>query len=101
MARSRVGSLLAKALFIKTNYRDEPAALNSSGADSVFSIATTANFVEGEPTCREWIRKTLPTRDTAVNYFKSLFPFTAYILHYNLQWLLGDIIAGERWFPRA
>src|SRR5436190_12617329 len=99
MARSRIGSLLAKALFIKTNDRDEPAALNSSGADSVVSIATTANFVEGEPTCREWIRKTLPTRNGAANYFKGLFPFTAYILHYNLQWLIGDIIAGERRVP--
>ena len=100
MARSRVGRLLAKALSINTNYRNEPD-LTASGADSVFSVATTTNFVEGEPTCREWIRKTLPTRNSAVNYFKSLFPFTAYILHYNLQWLIGDIIAGERWFPRA
>jgi sodium-independent sulfate anion transporter 11 len=95
MALSRIGHFFAKALFINTSYRIEQADLTVSGANSSFSIATTANFVEEEPTVKEWIKKTLPTRNTAVNYIKSLFPFTAYILHYNLQWLIGDIIAGE------
>lgn len=30
----------------------------------------------------------------AVNYFDALFPFTKWILSYNSQWAIGDIIAG-------
>lgn len=37
------------------------------------------------------------TRDLdkkGVEYIKRLFPFTKWIMHYNLTWALGDLIAG-------
>src|SRR5262245_34997241 len=95
MAKSRIEHFLTKVLFINPNYRTELVGLSSSAADSIFSVASTANFVEEEPTAWEWIRKTLPTGSTFANYIRSLFPFTAWIMHYNLQWLIGDIIAGK------
>ena len=100
MAPSRVNRFLAKALFIDTDSPSERADLALSRLNSVLSTST-ANFVEKEPTVWEWIRDTFPTRHTAANYIKSLFPFTAYILHYNLQWLTGDFIAGEHQVPRV
>src|SRR6266536_6355752 len=92
--RTQISHFLAKALFINLNYRNEPEEV-FHGDDSALSVSTTDTFVEEEPTAVDWIRKTLPTRSTFVNYFKSLFPFTKWILHYNVQWLLGDLIAGE------
>lgn len=32
--------------------------------------------------------------EKAVEYFDALFPFTKWILSYNTQWLIGDLIAG-------
>ncbi|BGP69227.1 Sulfate permease 2 [Rhodotorula toruloides] len=39
------------------------------------------------------VRGTSPAK-AAGAYLHRLFPFTNWILHYNLRWLLGDLIAG-------
>jgi sodium-independent sulfate anion transporter 11 len=43
----------------------------------------------------DWLRTIFahPGRKTA-NYFDDLFPFTKWILSYNAQWAIGDLIAG-------
>lgn len=94
---ARIGHFLAKILFIDTNYRNEPKEdLTGSGGESIFSTTSADTFVEEEPTAAEWLRKTLiPSRARAARYIHSLFPFTAWIAHYNVQWLIGDLIAGE------
>lgn len=35
-----------------------------------------------------------PLRQQTANYFDDLFPFTKWILSYNSQWAIGDLIAG-------
>jgi sodium-independent sulfate anion transporter 11 len=92
MSLRNIGPFFAKVLFIDPNYRSEPTDITGSGADLQLSTGT---FVEDEPTAGEWIRKTLPSEGTFVKYIKSLFPFAEWILHYNVTWLMGDIIAGE------
>ncbi|KAK4163215.1 hypothetical protein QBC43DRAFT_68317 [Cladorrhinum sp. PSN259] len=51
-------------------------------------------FLEKEPTTKEALLRIIPTRRGTVTYLKELFPFVNWIFHYNLTWLLGDIIAG-------
>ncbi|CAK7208572.1 hypothetical protein SEUCBS140593_000218 [Sporothrix eucalyptigena] len=51
-------------------------------------------FFEEEPTTAQFIRQHLPTREGAVRYVASLFPFISWIGHYNAQWLIGDLVAG-------
>lgn len=56
---------------------------------------TSEAFTEGPPTAREWLQEQVPSRDEAVNYVRSLFPFLQWIGHYNnVQWLASDMVAG-------
>ncbi|KXX77524.1 Sulfate permease 2 [Madurella mycetomatis] len=52
------------------------------------------SYVEVEPSTKEFLLELLPTTRGIVTYLKELFPFLSWIFHYNLTWLLGDVIAG-------
>ena len=60
--------------------------------DSVFF--DDGSFTESEPSTKDWLLGLLPTGAGIVRYLRELFPFIGWIFHYNLTWLLGDIIAG-------
>ena len=91
--RVKVGHALAKVLGIKLQYRNE---LNEGirRGESVFSSQTTDSYVEEEPRSEQWIGEVIPNGRDVVHYFRSLFPFLDWIGRYNLQWLLGDLVAG-------
>ncbi|UZJ52848.1 hypothetical protein CBS101457_002168 [Exobasidium rhododendri] len=58
--------------------------------------ATEANRL-GVPfvSSADWLKDTFNhPGQKIVNYFDALFPFTKWILSYNLQWAIGDLIAG-------
>jgi sodium-independent sulfate anion transporter 11 len=92
---TKVGHALAKGLAIKLDYRDELKKEEIRRGESVFSSQTADTYVEEEPRSIEWIQDTLPNGHDFVQYCRSLFPFTHWILSYNLQWLAGDLVAGE------
>jgi solute carrier family 26 (sodium-independent sulfate anion transporter), member 11 len=94
MAATKVGHALAKGLGIKLNYRNE---LNDEirRGESVFSTTTADTYVEEEPTSLEWVEGVLPSGHDLVQYARSLFPFLNWIGSYNLQWLAGDLVAGQ------
>jgi solute carrier family 26 (sodium-independent sulfate anion transporter), member 11 len=89
-ARVKIGHFLAKVLGIKLNELDD-----LTRGESVFSVQTVDSFIEREPTSGEWIRDRLPSAHDLVEYTRSLFPFTYWIGRYNLQWFLGDLVAGN------
>lgn len=94
MASAKIGHALAKGVGIDTGYRarNEPSEAIGVAAKSIDTIEP---YYEDEVTVGEWLRETLvPTKGGVAHYFKSLFPFWSWIFHYNLTWLLGDIIAG-------
>lgn len=91
----RAGRLVARSLGIDVDYRQEPEDTFRSAAKSISSVDT---FVENEPTAAEWLAQYRPTAGGAKRYLRSLFPFWSWIFHYNLQWMLGDVIAGEHIF---
>lgn len=91
---TKVGHGLATALGIKLNYRNELDEDIARG-ESVFSIQTADSYVEQEPTAAEWVVDTLPSGADLLSYTRSLFPFLSWIGFYNLQWLIGDLVAGE------
>jgi sodium-independent sulfate anion transporter 11 len=90
---TKIGHTLAKVLRIKLNYRDPPGDQVTRG-ESTYSVDTADTYVEEEPTTLEWLHSFTPTSGTAVNYVQNLFPFTKWILCYNAQWLIGDLVAG-------
>lgn len=53
-----------------------------------------SRYVETEPTAKDALLQLVPTRQGVRSYVRSLFPFIDWIFHYNLTWLVGDLIAG-------
>jgi hypothetical protein len=94
-ATTKIGHGLAKVLGIKVDYRDETGGNGKvSRGESVFSVTSADSYEEREPTAKDWLAEVWPSKADAWNYTKGLFPFTSWILHYNLQWLYGDLVAG-------
>lgn len=95
--RVKTGHFLAKVLGIKL---DDPNVASDSitRGESVFSTKTADTFVEEEPTSWEWIRETVPSWRSMGAYGRSLFPFTYWIARYNVQWLMGDLVAGQSFY---
>lgn len=90
---SKIGHALAKVLRIKLHYRN-PTGQDLSRGESVFSVTTADTYVEEEPRAVDWLRDVVPTKSGVLHYVARLFPFTAWITRYNLQWLYGDLVAG-------
>lgn len=91
---SKVGQGLAKVLGIKLQYRNPTGQENLTRGESVLSNSTTNSFVENEPTSGEWLRETLPAPRDLVHWAYHLFPFVHWIDRYNVNWLIGDLVAG-------
>lgn len=94
---TKVGNTLAKLAGIKKNYRDPIGADTVTRGESTFSVGTsdTYAYVEQEPSSADWLRELVPTGQKVVQYFANLFPFLRWITRYNLQWLIGDLVAGK------
>lgn len=87
------GHFLAKVLGIKLN--NGASSDDLTRGESILSVQTADSFVEPEPTSAEWIQHLIPSGHDVVAYARSLFPFTYWIGRYNLQWLIGDLVAGR------
>ncbi|TDZ37390.1 Sulfate permease 2 [Colletotrichum spinosum] len=94
MAANTVGSVAAKVLGIDpdASKRHHTQESNSHVSDR---ISPYEPYYEEDPTVKEWLMEQVPTKDGSVRYFKSLFPFTRWILRYNTRWLVSDAIAGK------
>jgi len=92
--RTKIGHGLAKVLGIKVQ-KSEPYQDELTRGESVFSVATTETFVEEPPTTAEFLRELIPSGKQVLDYIWSLFPFLHWIGYYNVQWLIGDLVAGK------
>ncbi|KAI1814462.1 sulfate permease [Poronia punctata] len=90
-SRRQVSHGLAKVLGIKL---DEPETHRITGGESVLSVQTADSFFEEPPTVKEVLVGIVPTRKNVYDYLLSLFPFLSWITFYNVQWLIGDLVAG-------
>jgi sodium-independent sulfate anion transporter 11 len=91
---SKIGHSLAKVLGIDLHYRHETGSERVTRGESVFSVNSADNYVEEEPTAIEWLHEVTPTGQDVTRYFVHLFPFLQWITRYNVQWLIGDLVAG-------
>ncbi|CCC10385.1 hypothetical protein SMACR_02956 [Sordaria macrospora] len=91
-AWGKAGRFTAKALGIKLQDKDPYDEVTRG--ESIISNHTTSSFVEEPPHTSEFLRELVPSGKQLGDYAISLFPFTSWIGHYNLQWLVGDLVAG-------
>lgn len=91
---SKAGHLVAKALGIKLQNQDPYRELERPGA-STMSDRTDHTFVEEPPQVLDYLYDLVPPGKELSKYLFSLFPFLSWIGHYNLQWLIGDLVAGK------
>lgn len=90
-ARTKIGHGLAKFFNIELQ-KPQPYEDEVTRGESVYSTDT---FVEQAPTAGEYFRELAPSGKEVLEYIKSLFPFLYWIGKYNMQWLAGDLVAGE------
>ncbi|KAK4153391.1 sulfate transporter family-domain-containing protein [Chaetomidium leptoderma] len=90
---SKAGHAVAKALGIKLQDHDRFRELDRPGA-SMMSDRTDHTFVEEPPLVLDYLGSLAPSGKELYGYLLSLFPFLSWIGHYNLQWLIGDLVAG-------
>ncbi|KAH6853393.1 sulfate transporter family-domain-containing protein [Chaetomium sp. MPI-CAGE-AT-0009] len=89
----RARQTVAKVLGIKLQDEDPFRELDRPGA-SMMSERTDHTFVEEPPLVADYLRSLIPSGQELYEYSLSLFPFLSWIGHYNLQWLIGDLVAG-------
>jgi sodium-independent sulfate anion transporter 11 len=99
-ASTKVGHALAKALGIKLQPND-PFQDEVTRGESILSIQTAETFVEEPPRTGQWLLDLIPSGRQLIDYVWSLFPFLHWIGHYNVQWLIGDLVAGKPFPLRA
>ncbi|KAK4235230.1 hypothetical protein C8A03DRAFT_18005 [Achaetomium macrosporum] len=83
MAQNKYADRVKRLLGIDPNQTLDDSAFYDDGS-----------YLEEEPSVREVLLGLIPTVPGIVRYLRELFPFIGWIFHYNLTWLLGDIIAG-------
>ncbi|CAI7585735.1 unnamed protein product [Penicillium palitans] len=81
---TRVGHAFAKLLRIDLGPTPSP----------IRDQARTYGYYEHEPTVGDWFRGHTPTAPQVRRYIWGLFPFLHWIGYYNVQWLIGDLVAG-------
>ncbi|KAK9481613.1 sulfate transporter family-domain-containing protein [Lipomyces starkeyi] len=91
---TRVGHTLAKVLGIKLSERRNPLDDPVTRGESLYSVTAAKLYVEAEPTAAEWAQSIIPNRREVGHYFYGLFPFIHWIGRYNVQWFVGDLVAG-------
>lgn len=89
--QAKVGQGLAKFLRIRLE-KPQSSRDGVTRGESIISSADT--FVEEEPRTADYLAELAPSGRDVLNYLVSLFPFLSWIGFYNLQWLLGDLVAG-------
>ncbi|KAJ5099023.1 sulfate transporter [Penicillium argentinense] len=83
-ASNKYGRALKKALGIE----DQEKSYYVAGGNGLHA------YVDPDPTTGEWVRAHTPTGKQVARYFYNIFPFLHWIGYYNVQWFIGDLIAG-------
>ena len=90
---TKLGHGLAKGLGIRLNERQAQDDALTRG-ESAFSHGSSDTYHEDEPSAIDWVKELFPSWAFWGTYARNLFPFTRWIMRYNLQWLAGDLVAG-------
>jgi sodium-independent sulfate anion transporter 11 len=58
------------------------------------ALHQNSGYIEPTPSVGGWFKSKTPSKNSSITYITDTFPFLKWIRNYNLQWLLGDLIAG-------
>ncbi|EEB07373.1 sulfate transporter [Schizosaccharomyces japonicus yFS275] len=72
------------------------ADIHTSTHPVVEEVSGEVEYVDELPTMKDWVREhvTHDFKHRFVSYLRSLFPIINWLPNYNVDWLVGDMIAG-------
>ena len=73
----------------KENYEDRVTR-----GESIASALHADNYIDPDPSVRDWLRENFPSKHQAARFGISLLPCLDWLPRYNVTWLLGDLVAG-------
>ena len=82
----------AKSFFDTTSEerRKQTASLEQFARETI-----NQTYHEDDPSVAEWFRGLVPSSAGVAEYVSELFPSAQWVRRYNVQWLIGDLIAGK------
>lgn len=83
--------------FLMTRVLADTSAARNENTASFEQIARETmgeTYLEEDASVAEWFRDLVPSSHGVAEYVRELFPCAKWVRRYNLQWLLGDAIAG-------
>lgn len=82
----------AKSFFDTTTEerRKQTASLEQIARETI-----NQTYHEDDPSVAEWFRDLIPSSAGVAEYVSELFPSAHWVRRYNVQWLIGDLIAGK------
>jgi solute carrier family 26 (sodium-independent sulfate anion transporter), member 11 len=88
---SRVKRVISKLPVIGQRQADEA---QRTAQDEWFSSLNDEAYLEKEPTVAGYFKSIAPSRLDVLYYISDTFPCSKWLFSYNLQWFLGDLVAG-------
>jgi hypothetical protein len=82
----------ARKLPVVGQYQDDEEKKDAQ--NTWFTTKHPDSFTEEEVTVAGYFKSLIPDKQAVVQYVVDTFPFVKWVCNYNLQWFLGDLIAG-------
>jgi sodium-independent sulfate anion transporter 11 len=76
------------------NASAEERRKRTASLEQIAQETINQTFLEDDPSVSEWFRDLVPSSADVGEYVSELFPSAKWLRRYNLQWLMGDLIAG-------
>jgi sodium-independent sulfate anion transporter 11 len=91
MIRGKIENFLMTRVLADTSAKRNE---NTASFEQIAKETMGETYLEEDPSVAEWFRGLVPSSHGVAEYVRELFPCAKWVRRYNLQWLLGDAIAG-------
>ncbi len=88
---SRMKRVVSKLPIIGRRRADEARRI---AQDEYFAGLSDDTYLDKEPTVAGYFKSIAPSKLDVLYYVADTFPCSKWLFSYNLQWFLGDLVAG-------
>jgi hypothetical protein len=88
---SRTKRFVSKLPVVGQRQADEARRI---AQDEYFTSLSNDTYLDKEPTVGGYFKSIAPSKLDVLHYVADTFPCSKWMFSYNLQWFLGDLVAG-------